>query len=204
MYLVLVLPLLMLSFGECASVNDTQSKIIGPFPSLISVMNGQIWGTWGISERCPTGTYATGFSLKVQSYQGIWYDDTALNGIALHCSRPIGSTGIVGGFTTIRSAVGSWGYWSSPIWCPSGVLKAFQLRVEGFQGWLDDTTANNIRFKCSTGSVLEGRGMTWGTWGSWSSLCGGTGICGIQTKVESPQGPGDDTTLNNVIFSCCY
>ncbi|GAA6111577.1 vitelline membrane outer layer protein 1-like [Tachysurus ichikawai] len=106
MYLVLVLPLLMLSFGECASVNDTQSRIIGPFPSSISVLNGQIWGTWGISEKCPTGTYATGFSLKVESYQGIWSDDTALNGIALHCSKPIGSNGIVGGYTTIRSAVG--------------------------------------------------------------------------------------------------
>ncbi|KAK2827575.1 hypothetical protein Q7C36_018501 [Tachysurus vachellii] len=203
MYLVLVLPLLMLSFGECASVNDTQSRIIGPFPSSISVNNGQIWGTWGISEKCPTGTYATGFSLRVESYQGIWYDDTALNGIALHCSKPIGSNSIFGGFTTIRSAVGSWGSWSSPIWCPSGVLKAFQLRVEGKQGLKDDTAANNIRFKCSTGSVLEGSGMSWGSWGSWSSLCGGTGICGIKTKVESPQGPGDDTSLNDVIFSCC-
>ncbi|KAK2827576.1 hypothetical protein Q7C36_018502 [Tachysurus vachellii] len=202
MYLVLVLPLLMLSFGECASVNDTQSRIIGPFPSLISVMNGQIWGTWGTSETCPTGTYATGFSLRVESYQRIG-DDTALNGIALHCSKPIGSTGIVVGFTTIRSAVGSWGSWSSPTWCPRGVLKAFQLRVEGKQRLKDDTAANNIRFKCSTDYVLEGSGMSWGSWGSWSSPCGGTGICGIRTKVESPQGIRDDTSLNDVIFSCC-
>ncbi|XP_027034973.2 vitelline membrane outer layer protein 1 homolog [Tachysurus fulvidraco] len=205
MYFVLVLPLLMLSFRECASVNDTQSRIVGPFPSSISVNNGQIWGTWGISEKCPTGTYATGFSLKVQPYQGIWTDDTALNAISLHCSKPIGPSGIVGSYSTISSAVGSWGSWTQPLWCRSGVLKAFQLQVQSYQGWLiDDSAANNVRFQCSGSQVLQGAGMNWGTWGSWSSLCGGTGICGIRTRVESPQGILDDTSLNDVNFFCCY
>ncbi|XP_058271869.1 vitelline membrane outer layer protein 1-like [Hemibagrus wyckioides] len=203
MYFLLVLPLLMLSFGECASVNDTQSRLIGPIPSSISVSNGQIWGTWGTSERCPTGTYATGFSLKVEPRQGTFRDDTALNAIALHCSKPKGLNSIVGSSTTIKSTEGSWGSWSQPFWCSRGVLKSFQLRVEKKQGLGDDTAANNIRFQCSTDQVLEGNGMSWGSWGSWSPLCGGTGICGIQTKVEAPQGKKDDTSLNDVRFDCC-
>ncbi|XP_058271600.1 vitelline membrane outer layer protein 1-like [Hemibagrus wyckioides] len=186
--IVLVLPLLMLSFRECASVNDT-IRIISPFPNLISVSNRQIWGTWGTWKWCPTGTYATGFSLKVSTNQGIYYD-TALNGIALYCSKPIGSNGNDGSYTTVRSDV-SWGSWTQNLWCPSGVLTSFQLQVQSYQGWaLDDSTANNIRYLV--------------TKSSWSSLCGGTGICGIQTKVESPQGIGDDTSLNNARFFCCY
>ncbi|XP_017347669.1 vitelline membrane outer layer protein 1 [Ictalurus punctatus] len=205
MYFVLtvVLPVLMLSFGECASVNDTQSKIASPYPSTISVLNGQVWGTWGTAVKCPSGTYATGFSLKVLTNQGFW-DDTALNGIALQCSKPIGLTGYVEDYTTIRTDEGSWGTWTENIWCPSGVLKSFQLRVESYQGvFRDDTAANNIRFTCTGGNVLEGSGMTWGSWGTWSSDCDGTGICGIQTKVDPPQGIWDDTSLNDVRFYCC-
>ncbi|XDV38014.1 hypothetical protein PO909_007556, partial [Leuciscus waleckii] len=67
----------------------------------------------------------------------------------------------------------------------------------------DDTSVNNIRFKCSQGSVLQGEGGPWGDWGYWSPSCKGTGICGIKTRVEEPQGMGDDTALNDVIMYCC-
>lgn len=63
-----VLPLLILSLGECASVNNTQSRIGLPNPTMIKVNNGQKWGTWGIVERCIPGTYAKGFSLKVSTF----------------------------------------------------------------------------------------------------------------------------------------
>ncbi|XP_062868006.1 vitelline membrane outer layer protein 1-like [Trichomycterus rosablanca] len=208
MYLVLsvVLPLLILPFGECVnmanitSTNDTQSR---PRPfSMISVANGQIWGTWGLQQMCPTGTYATGFSLKVLIPQEPRRDDTALNGIALRCSRPI-SSGVISRYSTVTSDFASWGVWTQDTWCKNGVLKAFQLQVQPSQGAGDDTAANNIQFKCTGDQVLVGSGTGWGSWGKWSPDCPGTGICGIQTKVQPPQGVNDDTALNDVRFFCC-
>uniref|UniRef100_A0A671KJ80 Vitelline membrane outer layer 1 homolog a n=1 Tax=Sinocyclocheilus anshuiensis TaxID=1608454 RepID=A0A671KJ80_9TELE len=97
----------------------------------------------------------------------------------------------------------SWGQWTEIKWCPSGFLTAFQLRVESSQGIEDDTAANNIRFNCSGGSLLQGEGTYWGEWGNWSPLCQGRGICGIMTRIDEPQGIGDDTALNDVCMFCC-
>ncbi|XP_076836134.1 vitelline membrane outer layer protein 1-like [Brachyhypopomus gauderio] len=169
---------------------------------LITVGNGQTWGSWGDAEVCPLGTYATGFSLKVEPSQGSG-DDTAMNGVALRCTTQLYNDCSYESYSTVRSETGSWGKWTRNKWCTNGYLVAFQLQVEGSQQDGDDTAANNIRFKCSDGEVLEGDGMSWGSWGSWSPTCPGTGICGIETKVELPQGDDDDTALNDVHFYCC-
>ncbi|KAF4098992.1 hypothetical protein G5714_021022 [Onychostoma macrolepis] len=153
---------------------------------------------------CPTGTYAAGFSLKVEYPVG-HRDDTALNGIQLHCVKK-NSKGLphsYHNYASVRSDVGSWGRWTDIKWCPSGFLTAFQLRVERPQGVGDDTAANNIRFKCSRGSFLLGDGTHWGDWGDWSQTCKRKGICGIKTRVEGPRGIGDDTALNDVRMFCC-
>ncbi|CAM4663455.1 unnamed protein product [Leuciscus chuanchicus] len=97
----------------------------------------------------------------------------------------------------------SWGDWTDIQWCPSGYLTAFQLRVESSQGGGDDTAANNIKFTCSGGAVLGGDRTDWGDWGEWSPTCEGKGICGIKTRIEGPQGIGDDTALNDVRMFCC-
>lgn len=151
--------------------------------------------------------YAAGFSLKVA---GMWEsllvgDNTALNGIRLHCINPSKkSSAPYDDYATVQSDVGSWGKWSDIKWCPSGFLMSFQLRVEPYQGTWDDTAANNIRFKCSVNAEeLQGSGMSWGEWGDWSETCGGTGICGIETMVEEPQGVADDTALNDLRIYCC-
>ncbi|CAM4663437.1 unnamed protein product [Leuciscus chuanchicus] len=160
------------------------------------------WGSWGDKSMCPSGMYAAGLSLKVEVY-GFVDDDTALNGIRLHCVDRSKDSSSSRDYTSNESNVGKWGVWGRIKWCPSGYFKSFQLRVESSQGSGDDTAANNINFKCSGGQVLEGDSTDWGDWGNWSPTCEGKGICGIQTRVEPPLGRGDDTALNDVRMFCC-
>nr|XP_008175664.1 vitelline membrane outer layer protein 1 homolog [Chrysemys picta bellii] len=159
----------------------------------IHVSNGGIWGTWGAEQSCPGNSFAIGFSLKVELPQ-LAGDDTALNGIRLLCSDG----------STIQSNVGPWGSWGPVKKCPSGQrLTQFRLRVEPCRGLKDDTAANNIEFVCTGGAELRGDGLRRGNWGPQSCSCGPRGICTIATKVEAPQGKGDDTALNDVYFRCC-
>nr|XP_019836316.1 PREDICTED: vitelline membrane outer layer protein 1 homolog [Bos indicus] len=96
-----------------------------------------------------------------------------------------------------------WGWWSEPLWCPvGGFLVAFSLRVEAPVTFGDNTAANNVRFLCSDGTELQGPGLTWGDFGNWSELCP-KGICGLQTKIQQPQGLLDDTAINDALFFCC-
>ncbi|XP_073680584.1 vitelline membrane outer layer protein 1-like [Garra rufa] len=173
------------------------------YRSELMVPNGGRWGSWGQREMCPIGTYAAGFSLKVQDRLASG-DDTSLNGIRLHCvdysSSQTQSHHI---YTSVQSAESSWGRWSDIQWCPSGYLIAFQLRVSKFWESSDETAANNVRFKCSGGFYLLGEGISWGDWGNWSQTCHGKGICGIKTWIQAPQGEGDDTALNDAQMYCC-
>uniref|UniRef100_A0A673HFR6 Vitelline membrane outer layer protein 1-like n=1 Tax=Sinocyclocheilus rhinocerous TaxID=307959 RepID=A0A673HFR6_9TELE len=173
------------------------------YRSELTVPNGGRWGSWGQREMCPTGTYAAGFSLKVEDPIGRG-DDTALNGIRLHCVDLFqGSSHSYHDYASVQSDVGSWGRWTDIKWCPSGFLTAFVLLVEQPQGAGDDTAANTIAFTCSGGSLLQGDGTNWGDWGKWSHTCVGKWICGIQSRIEEPQGEGDDTALNDVRMFCC-
>uniref|UniRef100_A0A9J7Y956 Vitelline membrane outer layer protein 1-like n=1 Tax=Cyprinus carpio carpio TaxID=630221 RepID=A0A9J7Y956_CYPCA len=184
---------------ESAGIRSERS-IDRHYRSELTVPNGGSWGSWGHREMCPAGTYAAGFSLRVENpIQG---DDTALNGIRLHCVASKGSSDSYRDYSSVQSDVGSWGRWTDIKWCPSGFLTAFQLRVERSQGDGDDTAANNILFRCSQGT-LHGDGTNWGDWGTWSQTCEGKGICGLKTRIEVPQGRGDDTSLNDVIMYCC-
>ncbi|XP_010594847.1 vitelline membrane outer layer protein 1 homolog isoform X1 [Loxodonta africana] len=136
---------------------------------------------------------------QVEPPQGIAGDDTALNGIRLHCA---------GGNTecnthVVESQSGRWGTWSEPQWCPGGgFLVAFSLRVEASVTPADNTAANNVFFRCSDGAELQGPGLTWGEFGDWSDPCP-KGVCGLQTKIQLPRGLGDDTALNDLRLFCC-
>ncbi|KYO26875.1 vitelline membrane outer layer 1-like protein [Alligator mississippiensis] len=142
----------------------------------------------------------TWYLLQVEEYGGA-DDDTALNGIRLYCINPNNTDSTV---YSIESDSGKFGQWSIITWCPRGFLVSFQLKVETPQGIIDDTAANGIKFRCTSGAIIEGVGSTFGDYGGWSNTCIRGGICGIQTKLESYQGAFvDDTALNDVRFFCC-
>ncbi|XP_053321063.1 vitelline membrane outer layer protein 1 homolog [Spea bombifrons] len=164
---------------------------------VISVNNGGSWGEWGRIEWCPDGYVAKGFSMKVEKEQGDG-DDTAVNGIRLHCVPRSGINLEV----RITSSEGQWGRWTSTYWCDNSYLVSFSLKVEEKLGSGDDTAVTNIMFRCMENLIIQGDGLPWGFHGSWSQSCE-KGICGILTKVEEPQGSGDDTALNDIQFFCC-
>jgi hypothetical protein len=81
------------------------------------------------------------------------------------------------------------------------------LKVQEYQGKdRTDTAANDIQFRCSnTGdfnALKTDNGGPFGSWGDWSDACIGTGICGIETKVDT-ESSNDETGLNDVRMYCC-
>uniref|UniRef100_A0A6J0U633 Vitelline membrane outer layer protein 1 homolog n=1 Tax=Pogona vitticeps TaxID=103695 RepID=A0A6J0U633_9SAUR len=171
--------------------------------SIIEVSNGGPRGAWAWQEMCAPGTFVTGFSLKVEPYQGSLKDDTAVNGIRLFCTRGGREQRLE--TNPVESQSGPWGRWSEPLWCSSGsYVQGFSLKAEQPRSTAQDYMGvTNIRFACSDGQILEGDGLRWGQYEEWSPPCG-KGLCGIQTKVE-PQRGGlkDDSSVNDVRFPCC-
>ncbi|KAM6332831.1 vitelline membrane outer layer protein 1 homolog [Podargus strigoides] len=194
--------LVLLAVLAGAAGQGQERSLGGRNAAVITVSNGGPWGDWAWPEMCPKGSHASGVSFKVEPPQGVMKDDTALNGIRLHCScgrHP------AGGYTA-ESQSGRWGHWSEAQWCPhQGHLVGFELRVQApHRGLLrDEVAATNARFVCSDGHVLEGPGSPWGQWGGWSKMCP-TGVCGIQTR-QDPAGwlKRDDTALNDLRLLCC-
>lgn len=172
------------------------------YEETLNVSNGGQLGDWTWLEMCPDKFFAVGFSLKVENKDA--WDDTALNGVRLICAQDSDRSV----FYTIESHTGYYGAWTPPQYCEKGMLTSFQLRVEPHQGEgviLDDTAANNIRFRCSSEEELEGTGLDWGEYGDWSDACEeGSGVCGIKTRMELYQGRAvDDTALNDLELYCC-
>uniref|UniRef100_A0A3B5AFG4 Vitelline membrane outer layer 1 homolog n=2 Tax=Stegastes partitus TaxID=144197 RepID=A0A3B5AFG4_9TELE len=195
--------LAVLSGGFCGETGFLQRAGVAfsnrQYRSVLTVNNGEQFGNWTWPEMCPDEFFAVGFSVRVESNQ-YGTDDTALNGIRLVCAKAEDRSFLY----TVESHTGYFGDWSQPQYCPSGVLTSFQIRVEPHQGLFgDDTTVNNIKFRCSSNPTLEAPGMDWGEYGHWSEECSGGGICGIETKMEEYQYALDDSTLNDVRFHCC-
>ncbi|XP_066450115.1 vitelline membrane outer layer protein 1 homolog [Eleutherodactylus coqui] len=174
------------------------------YSEVISVGNGGQQGEWGPWEKCPDGLVVRGFSLKMQQ-PVILGDDTAVDGIKLYCAKCKPPHDV----TIITSAVAPWGNWTEPRWCKYGRPYKFEMRVEKDGDSKDDTSVNNIKFKCTDGGEVEGKGLYWGKYGDLSEGCK-NGICGLRTRVqgnkknENDKVPtSDNTGLNDVRFVCC-
>jgi len=163
---------------------------IGPF--------GGPYGDWTTEERCPTGQWVLGASLKIEPEQKTG-DDTALNGIYLLC----GTVEDKGSVTEISSGTGGWGDKINVGNCGDKYVTGVQLRIEGPQGSGDDTGAVDAEFLCQDGKRFASARLGWGGWSSLKTCPPASAICGIKTKVEPSQGKGDDTALNDAEFTCC-
>ncbi|MBV6622418.1 MAG: hypothetical protein KI793_05590 [Rivularia sp. (in: Bacteria)] len=160
---------------------------------------GGSWGSWSRPVYCPSGSYAAGYTMRVEPSIGRG-DDTALNAIALYCRYPNGRYA-----GRVSPHPGHWGSWREGVSCRGrgNFLTHFQLKVERYQRSGDDTAANSVAFWCSRGKRIEGNGGGWGRWGKWKGGYYKSAICGVAAKVEPPQGSGDDTALNDLEFTWC-
>lgn len=169
---------------------------------MLEAPNATPWGSWTRAVYCPPGSWAAGYTMRVEPPQGSG-DDTALNAVALYCRDRNGRD-----VSRISPHDGFWGNWGEGANCPQGqFMVSFVLKVEPGLGGGDDTAANSVAFGCSIKSgYIEASGG--GQWGSWGEFQGrrqfpGAAICGVRAKIEGKQGSGDDTALNNLEFTWC-
>ena len=156
------------------------------------------FGTWGGAEYCRGGIFASGFTFSFEESQGSGEDDTGGNTVCLKCHHD-----------DVCSKHGHWGDWSEPQMCPANsFLSGWKQNVEGRQGNGDDTALDNVEYRCrdiETWQLTEDLKVNdvaeWGTWSRWKECPEGQFICGIQTRVEDPD--GDDTALNDIKHQCC-
>ena len=120
--------------------DDTAMNGIELTCSRGGVIDGHVgpYGEWSeYTPYCKGGF--TGAKVKVEDRQGSG-DDTATNCIELYCSSS--GTWMYGGCT-------GWGRWHGPQWCGRGKkICAVNTRLEWKQGRGDDTSLNNVEFKC--------------------------------------------------------
>ncbi|MEG3922417.1 hypothetical protein QUA07_25365 [Microcoleus sp. T3_A4] len=159
------------------------------------------WGEWSDIVFCPSGSYAGGYDMRVESPKG-GGDDTALNAISLYCYYPNG--GFAG---RIIAHKGNWGNWGAAVACNGSLLTSFRIKMEPWQRNGDDTAANSVSFICTNRNgyypLEASNGGQWGNWLGWINPTQFSAICGFQAKVEPPQGSGDDTALNDLKFYYC-
>ncbi|XP_075433777.1 vitelline membrane outer layer protein 1-like [Ascaphus truei] len=102
---------------------------------------------------------------------------------------------------------GELGEWGPVEMCPDGShARGFSLKVEKFQLFGDDTSLSGIQLHCvsSNNNGEYSIQSTEGAWGSWTSpvWCPNGNLIAFRLRVSPPQGDGDDTAANNIIFMC--
>ncbi|KAE9547280.1 hypothetical protein FO519_009508 [Halicephalobus sp. NKZ332] len=165
------------------------------------------YGEWYDMEYCPDGMYAMGVNAK---YDKDTVDITYLNGVAFYC-EPLNSLSYTHKhrITSGVGPFGEWGHFDSMQYCPQDkAIVGFYLYT-GTHTIADDTGA--IHFIALCGYPFSSRDPS--DWKLEDKVISdlpiykyfcpeGYAINGIQTQVESAQGMGDDTGLNNINVNC--
>ena len=177
-----------------------------------SIKDSDVWGKWHKEELCPENTYAYQFAMKVHRHRGngMFADDSALNGVKIYCKSKDGQQS-----GDVTSGMGGDGSWTDQQGCEKEkeFLVGYRFRSEVRSSNADDNWfGENIDIKCQKGDVLKGEDFVLdhgklandGQWSSWGSCKPGSAICGIKTKIYPKQSAGyDDVGLTDITFLCC-
>lgn len=91
---------------------------------------------------CPINYYAAGFKARIEPPQGLFSDDTAMNGLQLRCKKP--GTALQQDIMIFEGLWGSWRDWR--IATPGKFLYSVKMRNQPPVGNSDDTAMNGLRF----------------------------------------------------------
>jgi hypothetical protein len=193
--------ILIASISSILSSQNVLSQVRGDIIGT-ATGGGTPWGKWSNTVYCPPGTWAGGYSMRVEPSKP-HNDDTSMNAIALYCYDRNGSL-----IQRISPHEGYWGYWGEAVNCSrNNFFTHFRLKIERPLPEGDDTSVNSVAFRCSDGLMLEGgNGGPFGRWHDWIFPPANnykSAICGVKARTEAPQGSGDDTALNSLEFTYC-
>lgn len=154
--------------------------------------------TWYYFDYCPTGSFAIGFSLRIDLSTS---DKTYLNAIKLFCNDASKSQ--------ITSYNGLWGDWTNITYCPNNKrLNGFRFLYDYYYDpyfLYDDTGIGALRMYCENTSQelvssFEGSGTNW----KGPIYCPiNQFICALSVQFQPFQGYYDDIALYNFKFMCC-
>ena len=104
------------------------------------------WGTWKDEMKmCGFNQYVDGAQVRFEDPLGSDGDDTALNGLKIHCRHK--DTSSVGKWITVYG--GNWGKWKNQVVVPNKFVKLARVRYEDSHDG-DDTALNGIQFRYET------------------------------------------------------
>ena len=134
----------------------------GSNQKTIEIYGGE-WGDWKGMKMCPDGYFIDGAMVRYKGKQGSG-DDTALNGLKIHCRGYTHSTKSTNGNTSwVTVYEGNWGSWKFYVGNSEKFVKAAQIQFEGSDA-SDDTAWNGLQFRSEYPSDGLSRQAIQGSW----------------------------------------
>ncbi|CAG2236366.1 unnamed protein product [Mytilus edulis] len=107
----------------------------------------QVWGYWTGEALCPPKTFLTAYSLQVHPYSAS-YDSTGANYLRFRCRYFKDEFDVVDlSYPPGIGRYGTYGEWSDSCSVNSAIC-GLQTKIEAYQGQLDNTALNDVKFFC--------------------------------------------------------
>jgi hypothetical protein len=129
--------------ADDTALNAIELECVSPLGQSTSVRAHEgLWGDWGSTSTCPSGSYLQKARMRIERDQGSG-DDTAANNIEFTCSDQSSRL-------AIPSNQGAWGDVGAEVGCPGNmVVCGISVRFEANQGeGGDDTALNGAKLAC--------------------------------------------------------
>ncbi|CAL4099747.1 unnamed protein product, partial [Meganyctiphanes norvegica] len=144
---------------------------------------------WGDKAHCSKGSFANAFEIKVDGTST--RDLNGMEAVKLWCSNG----------QEITSHEGDEGNLRGKKTCTNGYLNSFRLRDDNDDS--DKLGATDLYMRCNDNNqTLKGGGSEKGKFREWTACPKDWAITGLQTRIDTGSGAGDQRGLLDVKFWC--